>query len=168
MKLIQKILLIGFITLATLNKAWAFDLEKAINVVDSIASDSSNPASKVINKNIKDPLEKLEKKAIDKVDGVMNKVEGKIDKVTARIEGKIEKYEKKLDKYEQKFDKLEKTTDGLIDSFNKLDINNLEKMLQTAKYIAIAAAIFFILLIILLVLVFIQLTRVNKKLAAKK
>ncbi len=161
----KKTILVIFAIISFAQSSLAFDLEKAIGAVDSMASNKKNPASKSINSSITAPLERLEEKATQKIDNVMNKVENKIDKATSKIEQRVEKYEEKFDKYEKKIEKLEKTTDKVIDTFNSFDAKKLDKLAQIAKYIAIGVGAFFALLISLLILVLIQLTRVNKKLS---
>lgn len=149
-----------FLSIFFTNTSLAFDIDKAANIVGSISGKSDD--SKSAN-----PIAKLENKAMEKVDGLVAKIDGKIDKVTSRIDEKISKYEEKFDEYEKKIDEVEKTTQKLIEIYNKIDPNDLQKYVQILKMATIAIGIFFALLIILLILVFIQLTRVNKKLASK-
>jgi hypothetical protein len=132
----------------------AFNLEKAIGVVDAVTTNDKK-GSNIVNNTVNKPLDKLEQKASKKIDKLLLKIEGSIDKATSKIEQRI-------DKYDQKIAKIENTSNKIIDLYNKIDPNIFIKNIKNA---IIIMSIFCSLLIILFLIVLINLIRVNKKLS---
>ena len=139
----------------------AFNLEKAIGVVDAVTTNDKK-GSNIVNNTVNKPLDKLEQKASKKIDKLLLKIEGSIDKATSKIEQRIDKYDQKFDKYEEKIAKIENTSNKIIDLYNKIDPNIFIKNIKNA---IIIMSIFCSLLIILFLIVLINLIRVNKKLS---
>ena len=156
-----KFFLLLILLLNISSNLYAFDLEKAIGVVDAVATNDKK-GTNIVNDTIYKPLDKLEQKASKKIDKLLSKVEGSINKTTNRIEQRIDKYDQKFDKYEEKIAKIENTSNKIIDLYNKIDP---EIITQNIKKIIIIFSLFSLLLILLLVLVLIKLIQVNKKLS---
>ena len=156
-----KFFLLLILLLNISSNLYAFDLEKAIGVVDAVATNDKK-GTNIVNDTIYKPLDKLEQKASKKIDKLLSKVEGSINKTTNRIEQRIDKYDQKFDKYEEKIAKIENTSNKIIDLYNKIDPEIITKNI---KKVIIIFSLFSLLLILLLILVLIKLIQVNKKLS---
>ena len=125
----------------SVNQALALDLDKIAKEVDSHSAQKQNG-----------------KKGGSVLDGalgnVADKLEEKVDKIT-------EKLEKRLDKYEEKIEKAEKATDKIVSMVNNFDLAKYVGMIKIALFVLAGV---FAIFIVMLFLVYMQLSKIKKKL----